>query len=251
METLPIFEHEYNKSAVIMPEHEKLDINLPEKAVFPFLGDEIDKYAVERGLKPIAIYKTITKDFPVYVDEYKGEKFALAQAPLGAPAAASFMDWLIGYGVKKVISAGSCGALVDIPENTFLIPVKALRDEGTSYHYIEPSRYAYTDEGLRKTIEKTFSEKGLKYEECMTWTTDGFFRETHALVAKRRAEGCVTAEMECAALCACATLRDVAFAQILYTADSLADLECYDARNWGEDSMRPALELCLEIIAKH
>ena len=61
--------------------------------------------------------------------EHQGEEICLAQAPVGSAAAAQFMDWLIGYGVKKIISAGSCGVLVDIEENAFLIPTKALRDE--------------------------------------------------------------------------------------------------------------------------
>ena len=59
----------------------------------------------------------------------------LCQAPVGAAAATQILDWLIGYGVREVISAGSCGALEKFPESTFLVPNKALRDEGTSYHY--------------------------------------------------------------------------------------------------------------------
>ena len=46
------------------------------------------------------------------------------------------MDWLIGYGVEQIISTGTCGVLADIEENAFLVPVRALRDEGTSYHYV-------------------------------------------------------------------------------------------------------------------
>ena len=48
------------------------------------------------------------------------------------------LEYLIAGGVTKIISVGSCGVLEDIPENRFLIPVSALRDEGTSYHYLPP-----------------------------------------------------------------------------------------------------------------
>ena len=72
-------------------------------------------------------------------------EFCLCAAPLGAPAAAQLMDFLISCGCKKIISTGSCGVLTDLAENEFLIPVKALRDEGTSYHYL-PGVY-YMDNG--------------------------------------------------------------------------------------------------------
>lgn len=61
-------------------------------------------------------------------------------------------------------------------------------------------------------------------------------------------EGCTCVEMECAALAACAEFRGVAFAEILFTADSLADVEKYDERSWGEDSLMPALQMCIDLI---
>ena len=76
-------------------------------------------------------------------------------APVGAPAAVQVLDWLIAYGVKEVISAGCCGALTGLEENTFLIPKKALRDEGTSYHYLPPARFIDIDGTARTAIEKT------------------------------------------------------------------------------------------------
>ena len=60
------------------------------------------------------------------------------------------LDWLIGYGVREIISAGSCGALEQLDESVFLVPRKALRDEGTSYHYAPPSRFIEIDERARK-----------------------------------------------------------------------------------------------------
>ena len=178
------------------------------------MGDTIDTYAAEMGATVAEHFETITKTYPIYVIKNDGEEFCLCQAPLGAPAAAQFMDCLIACGCRKIITAGSCGVLTEMAENEFLIPTKALRDEG----------------------------------ECITWTTDGFFRETRDMVAYRKAEGCATVEMECAALAACAKKRGAAFGQILYTADSLANAERHDDRDWGKDSLRKALELCVEVL---
>lgn len=69
---------------------------------------------------------------------------------MGAAAATQILDWLIGYGVHEIISAGSCGALEEFAEGTFLIPEKALRDEGTSYHYAAPSRFMEINKGQEK-----------------------------------------------------------------------------------------------------
>ena len=174
----------------------------------------------------------------------------LCQAPVGAAAATQILDWLIGYGVREVISAGSCGALEKFPESTFLVPNKALRDEGTSYHYAPPSRFVEISEKARKAIEETILEHSMKYQEVITWSTDGFFRETKEKVAYRKSEGCAVVEMECSALAACADFRGATWGMILYIADSLADVDKYDERNWGGNAYEYALTLCLDAVIK-
>ncbi len=241
---IPILEYDDAPHAVLEPNHEKLCLALPPVMVFPFLGDEVDGYAQREKLSVLGTFKTITKDFPVY---RVSERICLCQAPLGSSAAVQFMDWCIGYGVRTIITAGSCGALVPLPENAFLVPAKALRDEGTSYHYLPADRYVETDAAVRQVIETVLTEMGLPYTECVTWTTDGFYRETEALVAARRDEGCWVVEMECAGLAACALFRGARFGQLLYTADSLANAAAYEERGWGMASMGTALRLCLDI----
>ena len=243
----PILEYDDSPKAVIQPDHEHLNLKLPPKAVFAFLGGCIGRYAKEQGLTPVAEFISITKKYPVYVVNYEGEDICLCQAPVGAPAAVQIMDWLISYGVKTVVSSGSCGALAELPENAFLIPAKALRDEGTSYHYLPPSRWVELDGKVRRNMEMTLDELGLPYAECAVWTTDGFYRETRELVEYRKAEGCCVVDMECAALAACAQFRGVQFGQLLFTADSLANTDKYDERGWGVESLEKALLLSLEL----
>lgn len=247
---IPILEYDTNPKAVIMPDHEDLRLHLPKKAVFAFLGSCIDDYAKEQNARVVEEFVSATKNYPIYVLEAGGEDICLVQAPVGAAAAAQLMDWLIGYGVEKIITAGSCGALVDLPENTFLIPNKALRDEGASYHYLPPSRFVDINQEALGAIECVLSKKGLPFIECTTWSTDGFYRETHDKVQYRREEGCAVVEMECSALAAVAQMRGAMFGQLLYTADSLANVHDYDERDWGADSVRKALYLCLDIIAE-
>lgn len=246
---LPILEYDDNPQAVLMPNRKGL-YHFPEYAIFPFFGDRIDRFATENGCPVIGEFETITKTFLVYEYVHRGKRVAMAQAPMGSSAAVQFLDFLIGYGCRKIISAGSCGALTDLAENEFLIPVEALRDEGTSYHYLPPARTIRLNEGGLCAVEAALTENGVAYRRCKTWTTDGFYRETRDMVAYRKEEGCTVVEMECAGLAACAEFRGAVFGQILYTADSLANVESHDNRDWGQASMDTAMRLCLDAVVK-
>lgn len=247
---IPLLEFDSEQRAVINPDREAGGLSLPRKCVFPFLGELIDQYAAQTAARKVYDFVSATKAFPIYVTEYKGEEITLCQAPVGSAPSAQLLDWLIGHGVEEILSAGSCGALEEIPEGTFLVPYKALRDEGASYHYAPPSRFMDISPRARKAIEETLLERGFRYQEVITWSTDGFFRETKEKVAYRRSEGCVVVEMECSALAAVAAFRGATWGMILYSADSLADVEQYDQRNWGGSAGEVALRLCLEAVLR-
>lgn len=99
-----------------------------------------------------------------------------------------------------------------------------------------------TNEKARKVIEKTIVQHNMKYQEVITWSADGFFRETKDKVEYRKKEGCAVVEMECSAF------RKVVWGMILYTADSLADVEKYDERHWGGNADEYALTLCFDAV---
>ncbi len=250
VKNIALFEYDDSQSAVIDPTHEKIDLKLPEVAVFAFVGDAVEESAKEYGAAVAAEFYSITKTYQIYKVNYKGRDICLCAAPCGAAPATQIMDWLIGYGVKKIIATGSCGVLCDIPENAFLIPERALRDEGTSFHYLPPSRYIDLNKEMVKIIEDRFLSRDIPCQRCTAWTTDGFFRETKKKVLARKSEGCAVVEMECAALAACAEFRGVKFGQFLFTADSLHAVDDYDERGWGMDSLRPALQIAMDIAAE-
>ncbi len=245
---LPILEYDPDPHALFQPDHEHKELQLPERAVFVFLGDAVDQYAQAHHAAVADQFITISKTYPFYVLEENGQQICLVEAPVGAPSAAMLLDCLIACGVKKIISGGSCGVLVPMEENAFLIPKKALRDEGTSYHYLPPERYVEVSETARAAIRYTLEAHHLPYSEVVTWSTDGYFRETGDLVAYRRSEGCSVVEMECAALAACAQRRGAVWGSLLFTADTLADAEHYDQRGWGRASVEFALRLCMEAV---
>lgn len=246
---IPILEYDTNDKAIIMPGH-STDFHFPERAVMLFMDSEIEDYAVANECEIIGQFITITKLFSVYKTVHNGVELAICQAPLGGSAAAQIMEQLIAGGVKKVVAAGCCGALVADNEGDFYIPASALRQEGTSYHYLPPSREVKINQSAINAIENILCKHKYNYQKCKTWTTDGFYRETKEMVEYRKAEGYSVVEMECASLAACAEFRNIVFGQLLFTADSLANIESYDTRNWGNDTFVLAMKLAMDAAAE-
>lgn len=89
---IPILEYDTDASAVILPTHEGLDLHLPKKAVFAFLGEHIDAYAKSSGAAQVSEFISATKHYPIYITTYKGEAICLCQAPVGAAPAAQLLD---------------------------------------------------------------------------------------------------------------------------------------------------------------
>ena len=243
----PILEYDTEKTAILMP-NTKNKFQLPAKCVYGFLGDSVEKFAIEHNLEVVAQHRSLMKMTPVYKMSKKGTDVVIYSAPMGASASTAVLDWLIGHGVSEIVAIGGCGTLIDIPENEMLIPTAAIRDEGTSYHYLPATREIELDKIAIAAIKKALDTLGIASGYVKTWTTDAIFRETKDMVNYRKSEGCSVVEMECSALAACAKFRGAVFGQILFTQDSLANVELHDDRNWGADSFDKALAIALEAI---
>src|SRR5204863_379738 len=100
---------------------------------------------------------------------------------------------------RRFIACGGAGALD--PELTLghiIVPTSAIRDEGTSYHYLHPDAEARPSPEAVAVIERVLVERELPYRTGRVWTTDAFFRETPGKVQLRRSQGCLLVEMEAA-----------------------------------------------------
>lgn len=235
--------------AVIEPRHENLPFHFHPKLIYAFVPqDKAEEFLDSKAHKIIGQFDTVSFNPFIYEINYKNKKLTFCQAPLGAPAATQLLDWLISYGVKQVIAVGNAGALIDIAENKLLIPNKAIRNEGTSFHYLKPSKFIDLNSDFLIQIQKSLKKLKIHYKEVITWTTDGFFRETSQKIQNARNLGASVVEMECAALAACAQFRKVDFAQLLFTADTLADEANYNERSWGNNSYMKGMKTAIEIL---
>lgn len=222
------------------------------RAVFAYLGSTTARWATEHGFEQVTSVKLLSHRCPVYVGRHAGPhgevEVTLIEMPLGAPASAMVADDAFRLGVRVAVATGSCGGLVALPEGAFVIPTRALRDEGTSFHYAPPTRWIDLDPDVAQAIAGACGAAGASQVQVSTWTTDALFRETRAKVAARLAEGCQVVEMECAALAAVARHRGARFGQLLFTADTLADAT-YDVRGLGRSARQAAMALALDAVA--
>lgn len=246
-----ILDFDSNQHAVLEPDHDQEPFKFHKKLLYAFVPkDEIDQFLKHVPHKVLGNFDSVSFQPDIYEIEVNGKKLTLCQAPLGAPAATQLLEWLIVYGVKQVLAFGNAGALIDLPENEMFLPVKAIRGEGTSFYYKEPGQFIDLRSEYLDRIKKAIKDLQLDHEEVTTWTTDGFFRETVKRVKQFKELGAATVEMECAGMAACAQFRKVDFAQILFTADTLADIDNYDERDWGSDSHSAGLKICSQILSK-
>lgn len=249
----PILEFDSCRSAYIEPSKLIKPVDISKCCVISFFRDVIQMMNNTGQLKQVANIHSETLDIPVYETMYNGKRVALVLGFLGAAGAAAALEELIALGCRKFIVCGGAGALQkDIGVGHLIIPTSAVRDEGVSYHYMEPSREVECNQDAVKIIEREFKKDSIKYIKAKTWTTDAFYRETKEKISLRISEGCVTVEMEAAAFFAVAKFRNVVLGQILYGGDDLSGEE-WDGRKWSsrkdirENLVELSMKICLEL----
>ncbi len=169
---------------------------------------------------------------PLFVVDADGVPVLVVHPGVGAPLAAGILEEVIALGCDRVVAVGGAGALRDELVLGHAIVVRAaVRDEGTSFHYLAPSRTVEADPHGVEVLTDVLTAGGVPHLVGMSWTTDAFYRETRTRIARRVDEGCVTVEMEAAAFMAVARFRGIRFAQLLYAGDSVAG-EAWASRGW-------------------
>lgn len=224
------------KKAVIDPEMMFHPIpDFPETVISIFSHQLFGKIVIFLGGKEIAQTRDVDGVWPVYRVFYQGKQFALYKARLGAPACVGCFEDLIPMGIQRIILLGNCGVLdKNIRDCGIIIPTRAIRDEGTSYHYAPAADYMDVNTRYTDVFKAVLEEFGYPYVMGTTWTTDAFYRETRAKVEARKRMGAICVEMECAAMQAMCNFRGVEFFQFFYAGDNL-DHSQWDPRSLSGD----------------
>ncbi|MBS0620876.1 MAG: nucleoside phosphorylase [Verrucomicrobia bacterium] len=226
---LPQFGEKHTHTSLITPskvlehrrKHGRLPTSEPPKTVIfcyqsRFLKAVLETYAHKQcdGCFSKLYYLT---DYP---------SIAIGDFGTGAPTLASKMEELIAWGVQQFISIGTAGSLQSkVGIGDLVVCEKAVRDEGTSYHYMPASKYIHAPRRMTNRLIARLKKAEIPHFIGSSWTTDSFYRQTAEEVVHFQKEGVLTVEMEAAALFAVAHFYQVDLAALFTISDTHADLE--------------------------
>lgn len=175
------------------------------------------------------------EEYPIYIFKYKGIDIAFVYPLIGASSAGSVLEEMIALGGKYFIFLGGVGTIApEIKRGEIIVPVKAIRDEGTSFHYQKPSKYSYPSKLILKFIKERLKQKNISFYKGTTWTTDAPYRETRRKILKFYKEGTLCVEMEASALFSIGKFRKVKVAGLFIAGDCVTG-ESWDPRMKRKD----------------
>ena len=225
--------------------------DFPETVVVTFqpsLADAVAAWPGSEVLCTIPVFFQI----PVYRVRYGGQDLAVYQTLMGGAVSAAMLEEVAARGGRRFLLFGSCGSLTqDLPGGHLIVPTAACRDEGVSYHYLPPEE-DYVPLDTAERTAQVLEELQVPHVKGRTWTTDALYRETRRNVARRKAEGCLCVDMECASLAAVCRFRGLEFYQFLYTEDNLGG-DAWDPGLLGkqpQDAKEAYLKLALELAIR-
>ena len=226
----PIMEFDTNKVAKLNPSNFAYTKFSSNKMIITFFPEVINQLLEEKAIQENF---TIGGENPVYIYNFTDDPSVLITlGQVGCPACAGNLDLFNEFGVDKVMFCGGGGVLdKNIEVGQLLVVDAAIRDEGFSYHYLEPSRLVYANEKLNDKICKSLEERKINYLRGIVWTTDAIFRETVDKIEVRKEEGAKIVEMEQAGCLAVAQFRGFDYAAIIYGGDDVASDE-WSNRDW-------------------
>jgi uridine phosphorylase len=157
---------------------------------------------------------------------HDGVALGVVPCAVGASFAVLIAEQLFASGCRLLVSMTSSGQLVELqPPPYFVLIEKALRDEGTSYHYVPPSEFSEGPPRLMASMHAAFDGLRVPVVRGATWTTDAPFRETTTAIAAMKAKGLLAVEMEAAALYAFATARKSLVVCFAHVTNQMARVE--------------------------
>ena len=176
-------------------------------------------------------------------------ELGLIGCAVGAPFAVLIAEQLFASGCRLLISMTSAGQLAPLrPPPYFVLIEKALRDEGTSYHYAAPSDYSEADAPLVAAALAALEAKGLHAIVGSSWTTDAPFRETAEAIAAAQSKGVLAVEMEAAALYAFAKSAGARVLCLAHVTNTMGQLG-QDFEKGEAEGTSDALQI-LEVIVR-
>lgn len=183
------------------------------------------------------------------VTDHAGLTVGVVGLAVGAPFAVLVAEQLFASGCQLLVSVTSAGQITPLGPTPYFVQIdRALRDEGTSHHYLPPSTFAEAEPALAERAFTAASSLGLSVHRGTVWTTDAPYRETEEAIADARHYGALAVEMEAAALYAFARARRLSVLCFAHVTNQMARIEG-DFEKGEQDGARDSLDL-IAAVAK-
>lgn len=254
--TYPVVDHPIAEAALFRPENllqraatmmGKEQGTIPVCCILDFDGELVTAAREIFGAVPCPFWPCFhTK---LLLLSRNGFQIGLIPGTVGAPFAVLVAEQLMACGCRHIIGYSSSGAVADwLQLPCLVVPNRALRDEGTSYHYLAPSTWVESRGSLGTILAHRAEQCGLPVYRGSTWTTDAPYRETRSQIDTHRANGILAVEMEAAALMALARTSGAEIASLLHVTNSFATTNT-DFHKGPADIHQRILACCFDALA--
>jgi uridine phosphorylase len=203
------------------------DAPVPEVCILDPDGDIVRYLRATGRARPVDGWACYHSEMFRFCDD--GREYGIVGCAVGASYAVLLAEQMVASGCRLLISVTSSGQISLLRSPPYFILIdRALRDEGTSYHYLPPDDYAAADPDLIAAVEPELARASEPVERGATWTTDAPYRETTEAIEAAQAKGILAVEMEAAALYAFARARRkdvICFAHVTNQMGQAGDFE--------------------------
>lgn len=217
------------------------DENVPAVCALDPDGDMVRTLRAENRAHPVPGWACYHTD--MYVTQHADISIGIVGCAVGAPFAVLVAEQLFVSGCRFLVSITSAGQIEPVgPTPYFVLIDRALRDEGTSHHYLPPSLFSEADRDLADRAFAALSALPLPVHRGASWTTDAPYRETEDAINGARAQGALAVEMEAAALYAFAHARNRPLLCFAHVTNQMARIEG-DFEKGEADGTRSSLDV--------
>lgn len=227
--TLPILRHPIGIPAAFTPEsiiravqaqRGLPDVTVPSICVLDFDGDLTDKLLAARGARPYPQWACFHT--PMAAFELDGRQYGIVPRTIGGPFAVLVAEQLFVSGARVVLGLTSAGRVSrGLPLPHVVVIDEAVRDEGTSYHYLAPARSVRAPEPLASALEAALRGFALPVARGLAWTTDAPYRETTDQLLQHAEDGVLAVEMQAASLFALAARKQLSIGVVAHVTNAL------------------------------
>ncbi len=247
----PLFDHPLDEPTQFRPEelldavrslNSSIPATIPSICVLDFDGDLVDALEAAKlttKSKSWACFHTAMQLLDV-----AGIEVGIVGRTIGGPYSVLVAEQMAVSGAEVIVGLSSAGRVSsELALPSLVVPTKALRDEGTSTHYIEPGRYVNAPEPLAGVLAEELIGAGLPVARGAVWTTDAPYRETASQILNHANEGILAVEMQAASLFAFAQARQLHVGEVVHVTNATDN----DGENFDKGADDEGLEILKRI----